>query len=80
MQLVLLPYYALKQVKPDEEESKGGYRLKEVKEARSEETNQDFTKTENPYCPQCGSTWTGAEKRSTTIIVTMPQAINSGTG
>ena len=37
MQLVVLPYYAIKKVKPKEEESKGGYRLEEVKKAKSEE-------------------------------------------
>lgn len=37
MQLVFLPYYAIKKVKPKEEESKGGYRLEEVKKAESEE-------------------------------------------
>jgi predicted RNA-binding Zn-ribbon protein involved in translation (DUF1610 family) len=26
-------------------------------------------------CPDCGQSWTGAEKRSTTIIVTVPEAI-----
>jgi|TARA_B110000503_G_C7052463_1_gene372944 predicted RNA-binding Zn-ribbon protein involved in translation (DUF1610 family) len=26
-------------------------------------------------CPDCGNNWTGAEKRSTSIIVTAPEAI-----
>jgi len=37
MQLVILPYYAITKVKPKEEESKGGYKLEEVKPAKSEE-------------------------------------------
>ena len=31
-------------------------------------------------CPQCASPWTGEEKRSTTINVTMPQGITGGAG
>ena len=44
------------------------------------DTPEEVASYPSGNCPQCGSTWTGAEKRSTTIIVTMPQAINSGTG
>ena len=31
-------------------------------------------------CPQCGSSWTGGEKRSTIITVTMPESILGGAG
>ena len=31
-------------------------------------------------CPECGSPWTGNEKRSTMIMVTMPVAITGGAG
>lgn len=40
LQIVALPYYALTKVKPKEEESKGGYKLGKVKEARSEEEEE----------------------------------------
>jgi predicted membrane protein len=55
MQLVLLPYYAITKVKPREEESKGGYRLEEVKQAKSEATEIRETKPKRRYCPQCGT-------------------------
>ena len=55
MQLVLLPYYALRQVKPKEEESKGSYRLEEVKQAKSEAILLEPLKPEKHYCPQCRS-------------------------
>jgi Zn-dependent protease with chaperone function len=57
MQLVLLPYYALRKVKPREEESRGGYRLEEVKQAKSEatETQPESVKPEKFHCPQCGT-------------------------
>jgi uncharacterized paraquat-inducible protein A len=31
-------------------------------------------------CPQCGASWTGTEKRSTLIQVTMPESITGGAG
>lgn len=31
-------------------------------------------------CPQCGASWTGVERRSTIINVTMPQGITGGAG
>ena len=31
-------------------------------------------------CPECGSPWTGSEKRSTMVMVTMPVAITGGAG
>ena len=31
-------------------------------------------------CPQCGSSWTGEENRSTIIQVTMPESITGGAG
>lgn len=30
-------------------------------------------------CPECGNNWTGAERRSTTIIVTAPEPIKGDT-
>ena len=57
MQLVILPYYAITKVKPKEEESKGGYKLEEVKPAKSEEINlqQEPITPKKVYCPQCGT-------------------------
>ncbi len=31
-------------------------------------------------CPNCGNPWTGSEKRSTMITVTMPQGLSGGAG
>jgi len=31
-------------------------------------------------CPDCGNPWTGNEKRSTIIQVTMPEALSGGAG
>ena len=31
-------------------------------------------------CPNCGNSWTGNEKRSTIIQVTVPQALGGGAG
>ena len=31
-------------------------------------------------CPECGSSWTGAERRSTLIQVTMPESITGEAG
>jgi predicted RNA-binding Zn-ribbon protein involved in translation (DUF1610 family) len=31
-------------------------------------------------CPDCGNAWTGGEKRSTMITVTMPQGLSGGAG
>tara|TARA_R110000764_G_scaffold50412_1_gene111062 strand:+ start:2488 stop:2667 length:180 start_codon:yes stop_codon:yes gene_type:complete len=31
-------------------------------------------------CPECGNAWTGEEKRSTMIEVTMPTALSDGAG
>jgi len=31
-------------------------------------------------CPDCGNPWTGAERRSTLIRVTMPMKISGGAG
>jgi len=57
MQLVILPYYAITKVKPKEEESKGGYKLEEVKPAKSEEINLQLEPItpKKVYCPQCGT-------------------------
>lgn len=54
MQLVLLPYYAMKRVKPKEEESKGGYRIEDVKPAKSEITHPEKGRPRRIYCPRCG--------------------------
>ena len=55
MRLVLLPYYAITKVKPREEESKGGYRLEKVKQAKSEVKEIRETEPKMRYCPQCGT-------------------------
>ena len=34
----------------------------------------------NGNCTECGSSWTGDEKRSTIIQVTMPESITGGAG
>ena len=31
-------------------------------------------------CPQCGNPWTGSEKRSTIIQVTVPEQLGGGAG
>jgi predicted RNA-binding Zn-ribbon protein involved in translation (DUF1610 family) len=31
-------------------------------------------------CPNCGNSWTGSEKRSTMITVTMPESMSGGAG
>jgi predicted RNA-binding Zn-ribbon protein involved in translation (DUF1610 family) len=31
-------------------------------------------------CPNCGNSWTGREKRSTMITVTMPESMSGGAG
>jgi len=51
--LVLLPYYALRKVKPREEESKGIYTIEEVKPAKSEGERAEGV-PRRTYCPQCG--------------------------
>lgn len=33
----------------------------------------------NGNCPDCGQSWVGSERRSTKIIVTMPEQINGET-
>jgi len=35
---------------------------------------------EGETCPQCGSSWTGDEKQSTIVEVTMPDSITGGVG
>jgi len=44
------------------------------------DTPEEIASYPDGNCPQCGSLWTGGEKRSTIINVTMPQGINGGAG
>jgi hypothetical protein len=54
LRLLLLPYYALRQVKPNEEESRGGYRLENVKQAKSElQKMQQKSESKKLFCSQC---------------------------
>ena len=39
------------------------------------DTPEEIASYPHGICPQCGQAWTGAEKRSTTITVTAPEAI-----
>ena len=39
------------------------------------DTPEEVASYPNGTCPQCGNAWTGAEKRSTSITVTAPEAI-----
>ena len=44
------------------------------------DTPAEIASYPNGDCPHCGSSWTGAEKRSTLIQVTMPESITGGAG
>ena len=44
------------------------------------DTPEEIASYPDGNCPECGSSWTGAEKRSTTIQVTTPQGITGGAG
>jgi predicted RNA-binding Zn-ribbon protein involved in translation (DUF1610 family) len=44
------------------------------------DTPEEIASYPDGNCPQCGSSWTGEEKRSTIINVTMPQGITGGAG
>ena len=39
------------------------------------DTPEEVASYPNGNCPDCGQSWTGAEKRSTKITVTAPEAI-----
>ena len=39
------------------------------------DTPEEVLSYPNGNCPDCGQSWTGAERRSTTIIVTAPEPI-----
>ena len=55
MTLILLPYYALTKVKPNEKESRGGYRLSNVAPAQSETIEPKRVKHKGIFCPNCGA-------------------------
>jgi predicted RNA-binding Zn-ribbon protein involved in translation (DUF1610 family) len=44
------------------------------------DTPEEIASYPDGNCPQCGSSWTGGEKRSTIIQVTMPESITGGAG
>lgn len=39
------------------------------------DTPEELLSYPNGNCPQCGNSWTGSERRSTSIIVTAPEAV-----
>jgi hypothetical protein len=39
------------------------------------DTSEDILSYPAGNCPDCGDPWTGAERRSTTILVTAPEAV-----
>jgi len=39
------------------------------------DTPEELASYPSGDCPQCNQPWTGAERRSTTIVVTMPEQI-----
>lgn len=43
------------------------------------DTPEEIASYPDGNCPDCGESWTGDERRSTTIIVTMPEQITGGT-
>ena len=42
--------------------------------------NPALSSYQTEKCPECGNSWTGDEKRSTMIEVTMPTALSGGAG
>jgi len=42
--------------------------------------NPALSSYQTEKCPDCGNSWTGDEKRSTMIEVTMPTALSGGAG
>lgn len=43
------------------------------------DTPEEVASYPSGNCPQCGETWTGGERRSTKIVVTMPEQISGET-
>ena len=43
------------------------------------DTPEEIASYPDGNCPDRGESWTGSEKRSTTIVVTMPEQITGGT-
>jgi len=43
------------------------------------DTAEEIASYPNGNCPQCGNPWTGSEKLSTMIQVTVPKAMSGGT-
>ena len=43
------------------------------------DTPEEILSYPNGNCPDCGQTWTGAERKDVSIIVTMPQALGGQT-
>ena len=39
------------------------------------DTPEEIASYQSGNCPDCGEPWTGSERRSTTIVVTMPEQI-----
>lgn len=39
------------------------------------DTPEEIASYPSGNCPDCGESWTGSERRSTTIVVTMPEQI-----
>lgn len=44
------------------------------------DTPEEIASYPSGNCPQCGGSWTGVERRSTIVNVTMPQGITGGAG
>lgn len=44
------------------------------------DTPEEIASWPEGKCPDCGNPWTGNEKRSTVISVTVPESIGSGVG
>jgi predicted RNA-binding Zn-ribbon protein involved in translation (DUF1610 family) len=44
------------------------------------DTPEEIASYPDGNCPNCGSSWTGEENRSTMIQVTMPDSITGGAG
>ena len=44
------------------------------------DTPEEIASYPDGNCPNCGSSWTGGENRSTMIQVTMPDSITGGAG
>jgi predicted RNA-binding Zn-ribbon protein involved in translation (DUF1610 family) len=40
------------------------------------DTPEEIASYPDGICPQCGNSWTGAEKRTTSVMVTAPEAIS----